>query len=211
MPSRRRPTHEVSDGPANSRLEIRYVAITDLFEDLNNARTHDERNLRAIGISLAEFGQVEPLLVQRGTGLVIGGNGRLRKLREQGAVEVAVVEVDADDTRARALSIALNRTGELADWDPQKLLEQLRDLQGEEQPIAAATGFSEADVDGLAERLTKALASSAPSNGETDGPTPHFEPGDQSDQGRLDQPGETECPDCGSIFVPTRLVRSRGR
>src|SRR5580765_6129604 len=108
------PSHSVvSPRP----LVTRRVKLTDLHADPANARRHDERNLAAIADSIRTFGQVEPLVVQRATGKVIGGNGRLEVLRKQGATECDVVEVDVNDTQAAALGIALNRTAELAEWD----------------------------------------------------------------------------------------------
>ena len=95
-------------------LKIRRVKITELHADPANARTHGERNLRAIEDSLKSFGQVEPLVVQKSTGKVIGGNGRLEVMRRAGIEECDVVEVDVDDAKATALGIALNRTAELA-------------------------------------------------------------------------------------------------
>ena len=58
-------------------LTIRRVPLGDLHQDPANARAHDARNLEAIRASLARFGQAEPLVVQAGSGRVIGGNGRL--------------------------------------------------------------------------------------------------------------------------------------
>ena len=58
-------------------LAITRVPLDALHLDPANARAHDERNLAAIEASLARFGQAEPLVVQAGTGRVIGGIGRM--------------------------------------------------------------------------------------------------------------------------------------
>ncbi len=102
---------------APAGLAIRRVKVADLHNDPGNVRLHDDRNLGGIAASLKEFGQVEPLVVQKGTGKVIGGNGRLTVLKSQGIDECDVVELDIDHVRAAALSITLNRSAETATWD----------------------------------------------------------------------------------------------
>jgi hypothetical protein len=135
-------------------LEIRRASLDDLHADPANPRVHNEKNLQTIISSLAEFGQVDPLIVQRGTGRVIGGNGRLAAMRAMGWTECDVVDVDMDNVRAIALNIALNRTAELADWDEPALAELLRGLQSEEDPGAfGATGFTAGELDELIKGL----------------------------------------------------------
>lgn len=106
-------------------LPIVRKRLSDLHQDPANARTHDEKNLASIKGSLQDFGYVEPIVVQKATGRIIGGNARYGVLRELGADEVDVVELDVDDITAVRLAIALNRTGELAGWDAGTLLEYI--------------------------------------------------------------------------------------
>ena len=54
--------------------------------------------------------RANPLVVQSGTGRVIGGNGRLVAMKELGWTECDIVELDVDDLQATALGIALNST-----------------------------------------------------------------------------------------------------
>ena len=81
-------------------LKTRRVALDALYLDPSNARVHNDLNLDAIIGSLKVFGQAEPLVVQAGTGRVIGGNGRLVAMRKLGWQECDVVEVDVDDLTA---------------------------------------------------------------------------------------------------------------
>lgn len=127
-------------------MKIETIPIDAVTEDPANTRKHGERNLYTIAGSLKRFGQVEPLVVQRKTGQVIGGNGRLRVMRELGWEKVSVVKVDIDDTQAAALSIALNRTAELADWDKAALHSILTSFDAE---LLDAVGFDEYDVSAL--------------------------------------------------------------
>lgn len=113
--------------------DIVFVAIDTLHEDPANAKKHPEKNLAAIRASLLEFGQVEPLIVMADTNRVIGGNGRLAVMRDLGWTEIKVVFFRGSETQARALAIALNRTGELGEWDAKALKDTLESI--------AADGF----------------------------------------------------------------------
>ena len=61
--------------PTADNLTIRRVSLNSLELDPANARSHGDRNLDAIRASLQRFGQTEPLVVQKQSGRVIGGNG----------------------------------------------------------------------------------------------------------------------------------------
>jgi hypothetical protein len=131
-------------------LNLSTVALADLRADPANPRTHDARNLAAIAASLREHGQVEPLLVQKSTMMVIGGNGRAEAMRSLGWKQARVALLDVSDTEARKLSIALNRTGELAGWDEAVLARHLSDLSELDTAFDVdALGFSAAEMDAL--------------------------------------------------------------
>ena len=74
-----------------SILCIKRIPLASLHNDPANARQHGERNLQAITDSLARFGQVEPVVIQRSTQRVVGGNGRL-PVRACAAAEFARCE-----------------------------------------------------------------------------------------------------------------------
>lgn len=115
-------------------VEYKRVALSELHEDPANARVHPDENLADIRASLKEFGQVEPLVVQKASGKVIGGNGRLKVMRELGWKECDVAYVEFDNAKSTALGIALNRAGERAEWDPEvleKLLAEIGDVNEE--------------------------------------------------------------------------------
>ena len=126
-------------------LAIRRVRLDALHLDPANARAHPERNLQSIQDSLARFGQVEPLIVLKSTGRVIGGNGRLVAMKALGWSECDIVELELSEIEATALGIALNRTAELAEWDDGALAQILDTLRGE--GALEGLGFDEREVD----------------------------------------------------------------
>lgn len=169
----------------NEPLVTRRVRLDDLHADVGNVNTHPELNIRTIRDSLKQFGQVEPLIVQKGTGKVIGGNGRLQVMRDMGLAECDVVEIDASNVEATALGLALNRTAKTSTFDDVALAETLRALQSEDYPIEAA-GWTDDEVNGLLERIGK----------ETAGPV-DAEPPDDFAEYDEDIETEHECPKCG--------------
>ncbi|MGH9362842.1 MAG: ParB N-terminal domain-containing protein, partial [Thermoanaerobaculia bacterium] len=132
---------------ATPALALRRVPLDSLHLDPSNARQHGAENLAAIEGSLRRFGQAEPLVVQKATGRVIGGNGRLLAMRKLGFEACDVVEVEVDDLTATALGIALNRTSDLAAWNEDTLAKLLGELK-----VADAldgSGYSADDLDDL--------------------------------------------------------------
>lgn len=112
-------------------IDYQLVKLADIHEDPANARSHPDENLADIRASLKEFGQVEPLVVQKSSGKIIGGNGRYKVMQELGWEKCDVAYVEMDNMKATALGIALNRAGERAEWDKgvlDKLLAEIDDV-----------------------------------------------------------------------------------
>ena len=128
--------------PDRAPLQVVRMALGDLNHDPANPRLHDVRNMTAIQRSLSEHGQVEPLVVQSGSLVVIGGNGRMDAMVALGWADADCVVLDVDDTQARRMSIALNRSGELAEWDFGVLAKHLDDL-GDDEFDPDDLGFSD--------------------------------------------------------------------
>jgi DNA modification methylase len=107
------------------------VPVAELSLMVGNPRSHPAKNLEAIQAALQEYGQVETILVNRRKQPweVIHGNGRLQAALELGWTHVAANIVDVDEATAKAMAVVLNRTGELAEWDKEKLDKLLRDVQ----------------------------------------------------------------------------------
>ena len=143
------PTTPPAD-PSARRLKVRRVKLTELVEDVGNPRRHDERDLAATEASLKAHGQVDPLVVQKGTMRLIAGHGRKEAMRRLGWKQAEIVEVECDDTEFRALSIRLNRTGELAGWNADVLEAALSELAEAGWGNLPDFGFDEAALDALA-------------------------------------------------------------
>jgi DNA modification methylase len=112
-------------------LKIERVDIKSLLKDPTNARKHPDKNLDSIKASLNKFGQVEPLIVNEKTNIVISGNGRLEVMQSLGWETVDVIKVDLNSVDAAQLGLVLNKTAELAEWDDDVLKKTLSALMDE--------------------------------------------------------------------------------
>lgn len=110
-------------------FETKLVKVSTLKTDPDNARKHSQRNLDAIAGSLARFGQRKPIVVN-GENIVLAGNGTLAAAKQLGWDEVVVASVPRGWSweQQRAYALADNRTAELAEWDSDKLANQLIEL-----------------------------------------------------------------------------------
>ena len=69
-------------------MEFTTEKIADLVHDPENPRAHSKENISAIKNSIKTHGQVEPLVVQKSTKMVIAGNARLGVMRDMGMKKV---------------------------------------------------------------------------------------------------------------------------
>jgi ParB-like chromosome segregation protein Spo0J len=140
-------------------MRVQAIPLNGLVYDPKNPRLHNDRNLGAIQASLTRHGQVEPLLVQRTTQMVIAGNGRLQAMNSMGWEHAQCVLLDVDDKQARELSIALNRSGELASWDEAVLAEHLTALASltDNDNDLEALGFTGDEMQGLLDSFDEAI------------------------------------------------------
>ena len=128
------------------KVEIKKVLVKDLKYAPYNPRKISDEMLNKLKQSIEEFGYVEPIVVNKRTRHVVGGNQRLKALNDLGIEEVEAVFVDLDDAHEKALNIALNKiTGE---WDYPKLKDLLEELDTGEIDIEL-TGFDMVEIEQL--------------------------------------------------------------
>lgn len=96
--------------------------------------------------SLTEFGYVEPVIWNKTTGNVVGGHQRLKVLEDLGHTSVDCVIVELDDTREKALNVALNKIS--GAWDEDKLALLIADLDASDFDVEL-TGFDDAEIQTL--------------------------------------------------------------
>ncbi len=128
------------------RIEI--WPVDRLVPYAKNARTHSPEQVAQIAASIAEFGFVNPILVDTNAG-IIAGHGRLLAARKLGLAEAPVVVLDhLSETQRRAYIIADNKLASNAGWDEAVLAAELRDLEDEGLNLALV-GFSDEELESL--------------------------------------------------------------
>lgn len=109
------------------------VPISVPKPDPKNPRVHDNRNIAVIRTSLKRYGQVEPILLDADTDVIVSGHGRLQCMKELGISHVLVVRKKFKSEKEREqLRDVMNRSAELAEWDYQLLGNAIRGYQGDE-------------------------------------------------------------------------------
>jgi len=157
-------------------MEIRTLRISELKSAPYNPRKDlkpGDPGYDKLKKSILEFDYVDPIVWNRRTGRVVGGNQRLKILREIGREEAEVSVVDLEDDREMALCVMLNNPEAQGEWDRPKLKDLLIELDTGAFDMEL-TGF---DEEGMEKLMTKL------------GPPPNL--------GGEDQSPKNKCPQCG--------------
>jgi DNA (cytosine-5-)-methyltransferase len=130
-------------------MQIASMPINDLEPAAYNPRKDlkpGDPEFEKLKRSLTEFGYVEPVIYNHTTGRVVGGHQRLKVLAALGYTDVDCVVVELDETREKALNIALNKIS--GDWDESKLALLIADLDASDFD-AELTGFDDEEIASL--------------------------------------------------------------
>jgi len=109
-----------------------------------NPRKISDHDLEALRRSLKFFGVVEPVVVNRRTGRVVGGHQRIKAAEAEGIAELPVVTVDLDESSEKQLNLALNRIS--GEWNEEALAQVLAELQAAGADMGL-TGFKAGEVE----------------------------------------------------------------
>jgi len=96
--------------------------------------------------SILEFDYIDPIIYNQRSQRVVGGNQRLKILKEIGRKEVEISVVDLEDDKEKALNIALNK--QEGAWDYPKLKDLLIDIDTGNLDMEI-TGFDEDELEKL--------------------------------------------------------------
>lgn len=101
------------------------MMFTDELIPYNNNPRFNEGAVDAVARSINEFGFRNPIIVDKNN-VIIAGHTRLKASQKLGLKKVPVIIADdLTDEQANALRLVDNKTNELADWDFDKLKEEL--------------------------------------------------------------------------------------
>ena len=127
------------------KLKIVYKNIQDLREYENNPRNNDNA-VAAVAASINEFKFRQPIVIDA-AGVIIAGHTRVKAAKQLGLQTVpCVVADDLTDAQIRAYRLADNKTAEIAEWNFDKLEEELAELAAIEFDMTAF-GFDDLELD----------------------------------------------------------------
>ena len=127
-------------------MEVLLIPINDLVPYENNARTHEDWQIKKVAESIKAFGFTNPLLIDENNG-IIAGHCRCDAARLIGLSEVPCIKLShLSETQRKAYILADNQLATLAGWDEGLLkieLNELIDLEFNLEPI----GFDETTIE----------------------------------------------------------------
>ena len=149
-----------------------------LVADPSNPNRMGEDDKRRMAASLEEFGDLSGIILNRATGLLVGGHQRADVLAggELHVVEVSPATVDGtvgvgylehkgkrysvrvvdwEPMKAHSAMIAANRFGRVASDDAKALQQVLKELQEADAPAIAHTGYTGEEIEAILAKKTK--------------------------------------------------------
>lgn len=131
------------------------MKTSDLIPYVNNARTHDEEQIKKIQSSIREFGFINPVIIDDKNN-IIAGHGRVQAALKEGIKEVPCIrESHLSEYQKKAYILAGNKLAELSGWDFEILANELEELKNSEIDIDML-GFDEKELLELAEEKHEA-------------------------------------------------------
>lgn len=132
---------------SNIRLsEAETVPLNTITPHPENARRGD---VDKIAESLAHHGQYKPIVCNWRDKTILAGNHTYKAAKRLKWKNIAVVWVDVDDTTAKRIILADNRTSDLGSYNEPALKAILDELEGD----YSGTGFTADDVANLSDIL----------------------------------------------------------
>lgn len=108
-------------------MKITEKRLDELTLYENNPRKNDDA-VEGVAASLSEFGWQQPIVVDK-DGVVIVGHTRIKAARKLGLETAPVVVADElTEEQVKAYRLVDNKTAELAGWDFEKLIPELKGI-----------------------------------------------------------------------------------
>ena len=130
-------------------LLVANLPVASLVPYAENARTHSEAQVAQIAASIAEFGFVNPVLVDA-AGVLVAGHGRVMAAKRLGMTSVPAIRLQhLTEAQARALRLADNQIALNSGWDEALLAAEIARIRDEAEVDLDVLGFSPLELDQL--------------------------------------------------------------
>lgn len=111
----------------NNKLNLIQMNIDDLVLYENNPRNNDGA-VDAVAASINSFGFKVPIIIDKNN-VVVCGHTRVKASKKLGMTEVpCIVADDLNEEQIKAFRLADNKVSELAEWNMDKLAEELKQI-----------------------------------------------------------------------------------
>lgn len=159
---------QISPAPYNPRVDL----------------TPDDPEYKQIKDSIINHSMMQPIIFNEKTGNAVGGNQRLKILRDMGVEEAICAVVNLPLAIEMEANIALNRLGNM--WDQPKLRDLMLQLK-ESGYDTSKTAFSDYEVDKLTQDMDATVSS-------------FFEDDTEESEPKEKKTHTYICPHCGEVF-----------
>jgi len=130
-------------------LRVESIPLDRVLPYAENARTHSPAQVAQIAASIAEFGFVNPVLVDA-EGVLIAGHGRVMAARQLGLASVPALRLGhLSPAQARALRLADNQIALNSGWDESLLAAEIARIRDEAVVDLDVLDFSGMELDRL--------------------------------------------------------------
>lgn len=120
----------------------RIIAEQSVTIDIDSAKPYPKNprvgDITAIQESLRTNGQFRPIVIQKSTDYILGGNHTWKAAKAEKWKKISATYVDVDDEQAKRIVLADNRTNDLATYDTAILADILKSL-----PSPVGTGYDD--------------------------------------------------------------------
>src|SRR5690606_26979406 len=117
--------------PMQPSLQVESIPLDRVLPYAENARTHSAQQVAQIAASIAEFGFVNPVLVDA-EGVLIAGHGRVMAARQLGLTTMPALRLGhLSPAQARALRLADNQIALNSGWDEALLAAEIARIRDE--------------------------------------------------------------------------------
>lgn len=126
-------------------IDVREIAVADIKPYKNNPRIN-KKAVKVVADSIREFGFKNPIVVDKNMEIIVG-HTRLEASKVLGMDKVPVIVAeDLTEEQVKAFRIMDNKSSEFAEWDFEKLLGEIEDLQ-EANYNLDLTGFGDIELE----------------------------------------------------------------
>ncbi|MBR3741020.1 MAG: ParB N-terminal domain-containing protein [Selenomonadaceae bacterium] len=148
--------------------------------------TPEDPEYQRIKRSIIDHGMVQPIVYNQQTGNAVGGNQRLKILKELGIKDAVCAVVRMPLIREMEASVALNKLGNL--WNREQLREIMLQMKENDYDVTR-TAFDQAEIDSITQDLNITVSG-------------FFEDQDQEETQQKEKPvHQYKCPYCGEVFT----------